>query len=171
MKHAFGNQLVDRGAGLKGWVQLDERVRPKDACFELAANVLLDLPIADLDEAPGVACVVVDKPVAEVEDVHSRTQAPGHARLDSRPVVPDSIAHGAIHLRTSWAPGAQVSIPSQLPVRCQGLLYLGSASVARRAVPTCGGRGGTGQKPVPFVTAAEDVRPSRRATWIRADRG
>jgi hypothetical protein len=73
MKDAFANQLVDRGARLKRWVQLDERVRPEDACFELAANVLPDLRVMYLKEAPSISRVVVDQAMTKVENIHAAT--------------------------------------------------------------------------------------------------
>ena len=66
----FRDQIVDRAAGAERRVQLEERLRPEAFGIEDVVDEPLDPGVADLDEAAGVAPVVGDQALSEIEDVH-----------------------------------------------------------------------------------------------------
>jgi hypothetical protein len=65
-----GDQLVERVARLEGRADLQQRLRPQPPAFELSVDVRADPHVADREEAPHVAGVVVDDSTAKIEDVH-----------------------------------------------------------------------------------------------------
>jgi hypothetical protein len=72
---ASGDQLVDRLPGLEGRVQLDQRLGPQHPFVELTVDEVVKPGLVDVNEATGVAGVVVNEPAAEVEDVHGKRLA------------------------------------------------------------------------------------------------
>jgi hypothetical protein len=67
---ASGDQLVERVAGLERRADLQQRLGPQTPAFELGVDVRADPHVADREEAPHVAGVVVDDSTAKIEDVH-----------------------------------------------------------------------------------------------------
>src|SRR2546427_1528147 len=80
MQRALAGQIVDRAPRQERRVQLEQRFRPERARAERVIHIRADAWVAALDEATGVALVVIDEPLSEVEDVHH--QAP-HANRKS----------------------------------------------------------------------------------------
>jgi hypothetical protein len=69
VQFTLSDQFVDRLAGLEGRVELDERLGPQHSLIELAIDELSESRLADVDEAAGVAGVVVNKLSAEAENI------------------------------------------------------------------------------------------------------
>jgi hypothetical protein len=67
---AGGDQLVERVARLEGRADLQQRLGPEPTAFELGVDVRADPHVADREEAPHVAGVVIDDSTAKIEDVH-----------------------------------------------------------------------------------------------------
>src|SRR5712691_11168290 len=78
MQRALVRQIVDRAPRQERRGQLEQRFRPERARAERVIHIPADAWVADLDEATGVALVVIDEPLSEVEDVHH--QAPNANR-------------------------------------------------------------------------------------------
>src|SRR5581483_8522257 len=64
------DEPVDGPPGLERRVQLDERVGPEEAVGQVLVHEAADTRIGDVEKAARVLGVVLDQPLAKVEDVH-----------------------------------------------------------------------------------------------------
>ena len=69
-KDSLRDQIVDSPTRLECRIQLQQRLRPEALRTKVAVDELLYPRVSDLDEAPRVIPVVVDKPIPEFEHVH-----------------------------------------------------------------------------------------------------
>jgi hypothetical protein len=66
----FRDELVDRASRLEGRVELDDRLRPKQAGLQLFVDALRDPFVADDDEAASEVRVVADEALPKLEDLY-----------------------------------------------------------------------------------------------------
>jgi hypothetical protein len=65
------DEVVDLAARLEVRVQGDPRFRPQDPAVQFGPDEVVELGIADLEEAPDELAVAADEPFSQVEDVHA----------------------------------------------------------------------------------------------------
>ncbi|HYM13762.1 MAG TPA: hypothetical protein VEU62_23690 [Bryobacterales bacterium] len=73
---AGSDQIVDRIARLKGWIELDKGIGPQQTGFKAALHVLTDFLVTNMDEAADVLGVVGYQSAANFEEVQSRLDKP-----------------------------------------------------------------------------------------------
>src|SRR5207249_2033707 len=64
------DELTDLRARLEGGVEGDPRLWPEQPAHKVLLHTARDSLVANVDEAADVLGVVIDQPVAQVEDVH-----------------------------------------------------------------------------------------------------
>src|SRR5689334_13227184 len=71
VKHCLGHKIIDGCAGLKSGIQLDERLRPQEARFELLFHQRVNSCVTDLNEAADVRGIVRCENIPQTENVHA----------------------------------------------------------------------------------------------------
>jgi hypothetical protein len=77
MEDALRYQAVNRIAGLKGRIQLNQRIGPQQSGVQFLLNPSVDLVVADLYEASDVRRVVIDQLPPNFKSVHNVILANG----------------------------------------------------------------------------------------------
>ena len=72
MQNPLGYQVIDPFPGLKVGIELDKRVRPKDAITQLLLHVIANTLILNFDKTLDVGGIVLDEMVAKRKDIHQR---------------------------------------------------------------------------------------------------
>src|SRR5262249_33231838 len=70
MQDPLRNQCFNPLAGLKGRIQLNQRLWPEDASVQVLLSILADPSVTNLYETINVGSVVVDDLIAEPENIH-----------------------------------------------------------------------------------------------------
>lgn len=70
VKCPFPDKVIDRPAGFKGRIELQQRLRPQGAPVQVAVDLGLDPLVGDIDETSGVAPVVLDQALPEIKYIH-----------------------------------------------------------------------------------------------------
>jgi hypothetical protein len=70
MKALLVNQIVDGRALDKGWVELDQGLRPKHPAIQVRGDELLNFRVMHLQKPFYVGAVIPDQIIAIAKDVH-----------------------------------------------------------------------------------------------------
>ena len=89
--YALGGQFIESGAGLVGGVQLQNRVGPERAGFELLADKLVNPLVPDANKTLNVPLVVVNNPIPQRKNIHSRTSYPQIAQISQMAFASSSV--------------------------------------------------------------------------------
>ena len=75
VESAIRHQRIDGAVPLERWVELDERLRPELAGPQGVLDFFPDVVVVDVDEAPDLVLVAVEKFGMEGEGIHGRLKS------------------------------------------------------------------------------------------------